>query len=140
MIQHVRGVLTIHSPSELRKLHESVADPKYDGVKTSRHQLHANADQSEEDVDGSQSGSYGEEETLSMHGDSLSSAPEDEESHLPMPNGPTMPMTESKVSPQQDRDSKILPNGDEPLTSSLQRTRIADKLKGKAVSRQLVRL
>ena len=137
-------IIIVHSPSELRKLRESVSDPKYDGVKTSRHQLHANEGESEGEseegsVDGFQSGSYQKEGTPSIHGDSLLSAPEEEEAHSPIPDGATKSATDNKVSSRrQDHDSKPLSTHDETLTSSLQRTRVADKLKGKAVSHQLV--
>jgi protein AATF/BFR2 len=129
----------LRSPSELRKLHDSITDPKYDGVKTSRRQFQASGDENEEDVYGSESGSYEREGTPPIHRDSLSSALEDEEAYSPMPNGAKKSPTDDEASTrQQGRDSNIVSEQDEALASSLQRTRVADKLKGKAVSRQIV--
>ncbi|KAF8478778.1 apoptosis-antagonizing transcription factor [Gautieria morchelliformis] len=147
-------------PSEIRKLHDSVADPKYDGVKTSRHQLHASEDDNEQgDLhESSQSGSYQKEGIPSVHvdvgvvsvtdtraqtpsaihittGDSLSSATGDEEAHSPMTNGATK---SNQVSARQkNTNSEFSSKQADTLSSSLQRTRVADKLKGRAVSRQL---
>lgn len=126
----------IHSPSKLRKLHDNITDPKYDGVKTSR-QFQASHDENEnesEDVDDSESGSYSKVRTPSMHGDSLSSASEDEETHSPMPDGVTVKTHEEASTRHKEQG----PRQDEALASTLQRTRVADKLKGKAVSRQMV--
>jgi hypothetical protein len=67
---------------------------------------------------------------------SLSSAPEDEEAHFPMTNGATK--INQVSTHQRNPDSELASEQADALTSSLQRTRVADKLKGRAVSRQLV--
>lgn len=131
----------IHSPSKLRKLNDNITDPKYDGVKTSRQfrtSHDENENESEEDEDDSESGSYSKVRTPSMHGDSLSSASEDEETHSPMPDGVTVNKHEEASTRHKDQGPKLISRQDEALASTLQRTRVADKLKGKAVSRQMV--
>ncbi|KAF8582751.1 TRAUB-domain-containing protein [Ramaria rubella] len=124
--------------SELRKLRDSIVDPKYDGVKTSRQQLHESesASEAEEGIDGPP-GSDRIDGLPSLHGDSLSSASEDDEEENEKDAHSSMHKTNEKVAMNHDSSSKIPSQNDEALTSSLQRTRVADKLKGKAVSRQL---
>ncbi|KAF8518014.1 apoptosis-antagonizing transcription factor [Hysterangium stoloniferum] len=109
-------------PSALRKLRDSVVDPKYDGVKTSRRTLMA--DENEED----------EEETSipSMHGGSSPSASHDGASQSEEEE-PIVHKGQKRVAEDNDEAQA----NDNDLLPSLQRTRVADKLKGQAISRQL---
>lgn len=121
-------------------MHDSISDPKYGGVKTSRQQFHAsddeNEDENEESTDHSESKNHWEEVTRSMRGDLSSS--EDEEGDFPIPSGAKSTMDSEVSTRYQDQDIASPSRQNEPLESTLQRTRVADKLKGKAVSRQLV--
>ena len=139
------------SPSAIRKLHDSVTDPKYDGVRTSRKQLLEESDKDvssdDEDVDGSvpsQSGEEGYSDAPNERGpdeddegtDEESSAPEesDEEAmHSPSDQRSGEPTNE--VASQPVNTTEL--NDD--LALNLRKTREEDREKGKAVSRQVVR-
>ncbi|KAF8196715.1 apoptosis antagonizing transcription factor-domain-containing protein [Mycena galopus ATCC 62051] len=129
-------------PSALRKL-QSVADPKYAGVKTSRKQLLEGSDgdandleEEEEEENYSQGGSEVESDAESRNeGDqdqdesipSQSEPEEDsdaEERHAPSPP-PPKPRNDVEPEPAED------------LPSTLRKTRDEDRKKGKAVSQQI---
>ncbi|KAJ7050542.1 apoptosis-antagonizing transcription factor [Mycena amicta] len=100
-------------PSMLRKP-QSIADPKYDGVKTSRKRLMEESDREE-----SGSGDESVEEDGCMSGEEDEDVPSESESeHERQPSPPE---------PEQTDD----------LSSSLQKTRDADRKKGQAVGRQI---
>ena len=109
-------------PSTLRKLHDSIADPKYEGKRTTRREIQESdeelgSDEQEEDED------ISEDEHSPVIEDDLPS--ESEASDAP----------EHSVAPSHHSDSE--PPDD--LTSTLRKTRDEDRRKGKAVSRQIVR-
>ncbi|KDQ61606.1 hypothetical protein JAAARDRAFT_31067 [Jaapia argillacea MUCL 33604] len=141
-------------PSAIRKLHDSVADPKYDGVRISRKQLQflveeddgheeeeAGDDQTSEDEitemngrslggDDESEGDVEEDGEKDLPSDSQSGweDEEDESQHSPAP----LPSKASKT--------KRLSQSPEPtqdISSTLAKTRQQDVKKGKAVSRQL---
>ncbi|KAJ7460611.1 apoptosis-antagonizing transcription factor [Mycena latifolia] len=114
LTETVRGHYVDVGPSTLRRL-QSVADPKYEGVKTSRKQLMDGSDPEtsdlEEDYHGDGSGSTpqsGDEEEC-----------EDDEESIP-------PHSE----PEEAEATEDLP-------STLRKTREEDRKKGKAVSQQI---
>lgn len=127
-------LIVYYRPSSLRRL-QSVADPKYEGVKTSRKQLMESSDQEpsdleDDDADGdSESGAEGEEGE--QHDDSQSipseSEPEEtgEERQTTLPSGK---QSDTELDPAED------------LPSTLRKTREEDRTKGKAVSQQIVRI
>ncbi|KAH9946499.1 apoptosis-antagonizing transcription factor [Amylocystis lapponica] len=130
------------APSAIRKTHESVSDPKYDGVRTTRKQLLEDLDQEDSDEEGgflsgadsipeegtSHSDSDSEEAEASSNGsqaerlqriDSLSDVEDAAPSH------PT------SIQPAHE------PQEDDDLASSLRKTREEDRKKGEAVTRQI---
>lgn len=136
------------SPSAIRKLHDSITDPKYDGVRTSRKQLLEESDEDfttdEEDADGpaaSQEDEEGSSDALNEHEDS-----EDTDEDSPAPEG----SDEEATPAPSDRLDGVSVNGvgspptgstelNSDLASNLRKTREEDREKGKAVSRQIVR-
>ncbi|KIJ55379.1 hypothetical protein M422DRAFT_63477 [Sphaerobolus stellatus SS14] len=128
-------------PSALRKLQDSVADPKYDGVRTSRSKIFGDEDDEEaEGGDEDAEESDGVDGPPSLHGDSMAS--EDDEMDQDEDDegseddeGELTKSSKRKSAAQQDDDE-----GDEEaeaLTQTLQRTRIVEKQKGRAVKQQL---
>ncbi|KZT27772.1 TRAUB-domain-containing protein [Neolentinus lepideus HHB14362 ss-1] len=125
-------------PSAIRKLHDSVADPKYEGVRTSRKQLmedggdeDTSGEDGDHDFSDSQGGDSGEEDDVPS--DSASDDVEDEDILRPPP---------TKVSSDKTKGPSSTENSPAPveaLSSSLRKTREEDRRKGKAVSRQIVR-
>lgn len=143
-------------PSTLRKLHESVNDPKYDGVRTSRKQLSQDDDlgsqeEEEEEEDGrepihedTREGDAGGEESSSLHeaGHLQDGSGSEDEMMQPHTAAPKNDSTTS-LSPDVERvglapADRSPPEGD--IASNLRATHEADKRKGKAVSRQIVSL
>ncbi|KAG1781027.1 TRAUB-domain-containing protein [Suillus placidus] len=120
-------------PSGLRKLQDSIADPKYDGIKTSRKKLM--------EYDGSDYGSEGDddetdgelerdedEEVLDNEVPSSQSEPESE------PDAPTLISTTFAAKSTTSYED---PKHTENLSSTLRKTRDEDRKKGKAVSKQI---
>lgn len=124
-------------------MHDSVADPKYEGVKTSRKHIFDDDDSDEDAIeenpldaalgtdDGSDDGQSdgGEDsggEEGSEEGDDVGDNDEGEHSDA-QPSPPPKKVTFSKAAEKSDD-----------LAATLKRSRDADRLKGKAVSRQLV--
>lgn len=115
----------VSSPSALRKLRDSVADPKYDGTRTTRKQLlESDGELSESDEE--EVYSEGQDEGES----SQSSVNEEEDEDLPSQSE----ATEEETTPEFKQTETP-----EDLTSTLRKTRDEDRKKGKAVSRQIVR-
>jgi protein AATF/BFR2 len=122
-------------PSTLRKLHDGISDPKYDGVKTTRKRL------LQEDVEeGNEEGSAAEGEGFSEH-----SREEDQ---------PSEELSANEICSRSNGDNQEPPPASQnvslnksvqdyrpsdDLTSTLQKTRDEDRKKGRAISRQLVR-
>jgi protein AATF/BFR2 len=121
----------------LRKLQHSIADPKYDGTKTSRKQLI--------EYDGSDYGSSEGDD------DETSSEPERDEDKDELDN--EVPSSQSELENEPDAPTLISttlaakstasykdPEHTENLTSRLRKTRDEDRKKGKAVSKQIVQI
>ncbi|KAF4593277.1 rRNA-processing protein bfr2 [Pleurotus pulmonarius] len=115
-------------PSSLRKLHDSISDPKYDGIRTSRKQLtEASEDEvmsDEEESEGDEGGigpgdSAGGHEDMQSESDATSVDDEENE------NASTKLHTE-----HDQEDISNTPN-------TLQKTREDDRRKGKAITRQI---
>jgi len=139
------------SPSSLRKVHDIVTDPKYNGAKTSRKDLEMfeedEGTEDQEDEDDDDEGIEGEE------GNDEDDAGKDEEAGLDdvviglqalsESKGEQGPSSESENEIESENRSKSLsfpaernPTPDN-LTNTLQKTREADIMKGKAVMRQM---
>ncbi|EJF64176.1 TRAUB-domain-containing protein [Dichomitus squalens LYAD-421 SS1] len=147
------------APSTLRKLHESVSDPKYDGVRTSRKKLYEDSDgenepgedadvrtfsDEEADEDLSEAGTEEDKELRSPHEDETSQdesgiGSEDESSQSPRTPHRQVNEAFSRPSNTNINDNgapeKTQPEGD--IASNLRVTHEADKRKGRAVSRQI---
>ncbi|KAF9447513.1 TRAUB-domain-containing protein, partial [Macrolepiota fuliginosa MF-IS2] len=128
-------------PSSLRKLHDSIADPKYDGVKTSRKKLmefsdEEREDRAEESEEGDDEGVDGEDEDVEEgegwddeevpSGSEEEDSESEEEGHDVIRRSP--PSTKRKAEETGQTDD---------LGNTLQKTREEDLRKGKAVMRQL---
>jgi protein AATF/BFR2 len=141
-------------PSSLRKLQDSIGDPKYDGVRTSRKALLEQEDQPPEGEDGGEeNGGSNEfadnddddesEEEFQGFGvgvegpwgsedeDEDEETDEEEEDELETPKSKPSAIPSSKRKAEEEE-----PSGD--LTSTLKSAREADRRKGKAVGRQIV--
>ena len=132
-------------------MHDSVTDPKYDGVRTSRKQLLEESDEDVpsdgEDVDGSVP-SQSEEEDFSdapnERGTEEDSEGTDEEGSAPEESDEEAPRSllgQSSGRPVNEAGSQSVENTEfnSDLASKLRKTREEDREKGKAVSRQIVR-
>ncbi|EPQ56406.1 TRAUB-domain-containing protein [Gloeophyllum trabeum ATCC 11539] len=126
-------------PSAIRKLHDSISDPKYEGVRTSRKQLmdtDEDEELSEDDVG---------EAPLDHEGDEAeSSGSEDEDDEeIPSESGsededePPPKSTKAFSSHVNDHSQDQSAPPAEDISSTLRKTREEDRKKGKAVSRQL---
>ncbi|TFK51679.1 TRAUB-domain-containing protein [Heliocybe sulcata] len=124
-------------PSAIRRLHDSIADTKYEGVRTSRKQLLEEDEDEDEGHD--PSGNEGDdvqdpsdqEEEEEIPSESVSEG--DEVDDLPPPRS----VKSSPGKANGPRPSKLTPAPAEDLSSTLRQTREEDRKKGKAVSRQL---
>ncbi|PCH44385.1 TRAUB-domain-containing protein [Wolfiporia cocos MD-104 SS10] len=125
------------APSAIRKLHESVSDPKYDGVRTTRKQLLEESDgEEEEDLqegDSAPSNSESEgEQSDSQEGDEEFHSDEgDKSGHANPP--PDIPSDRQFT--EERNVAEEAPNDD--LAATLRKTRDEDRQKGKAVARQI---
>ncbi|KAH9888908.1 apoptosis-antagonizing transcription factor [Cubamyces lactineus] len=155
------------APSAIRKLHDSINDPKYDGVRTSRKQLYDDSDRDSdpehEDDDQGMSEDEAQAEDLSH---SEGETDEDEELHSPVEHdeGSEGASDEESGSGSEDEHdqtssprttsqkhlneasaglSRIDISGqhqeqhENDIASNLRKTHEVDKKKGKAVSRQI---
>ncbi|KAI0820390.1 apoptosis antagonizing transcription factor-domain-containing protein [Trametes gibbosa] len=146
------------APSAIRKLHESVNDPKYDGIRTSRKQLllhlsdhDSDPDQDEDGLQRSLSeGNSEEDEEFANPAEdddasqdasgSASEADQDKDEAPPrtaakrhsIPASPihSAPASPPAASPEPQRE-------DSDIASNLRKTHEVDKKKGRAVSRQI---
>lgn len=165
---HTHASLLPCSPSAIRKLHDSINDPKYDGVRTSRKQLYDDSDRDSdsehEDDDQGMSEDEAQAEDLSH---SEGETDEDEELHSPVEHdeGSEGASDEESGSGSEDEHdqtssprttsqkhlneasaglSRIDISGqhqeqhENDIASNLRKTHEVDKKKGKAVSRQIV--
>lgn len=116
-------------PSSLRRINLDldVSDAKYNGVRTSRQQLLE--DDTNDNVD----------DELTSDGDDHSDHSEDDESEASGPSdGESLNDADDQPARPPVDPSQSLQEQD--LTSALQASRLADRQKGKAISRQLVSL
>ncbi|KAJ3814173.1 apoptosis-antagonizing transcription factor [Lentinula aff. lateritia] len=118
--------------STLRKLHDNIADPKYDGVKVSRTQL------AEEDDDHSFKSSGEEEEEEEQNDESREEIRQVETVHQPSDEGATASEDskedEAEMIATEDRSAAV------DITLALRKTQDEDRKKGLAVSRQIARI
>ncbi|TFK91718.1 TRAUB-domain-containing protein [Polyporus arcularius HHB13444] len=150
------------APSALRKLHESVSDPKYDGIRTSRRQLYEDDDAASEDEGADDESMVNDEEQELSEG----GTDDDEELRSPVEDGVSQdesgsasddetPQSRSQAARRQvseasaglsridlgrsetpaDQPGDSQPEGD--IAANLRITHEADRRKGKAVSRQI---
>jgi len=121
-------------PSSLRKLHDSLADPKYAGRKITR-ALGGAPERSESEGED-------EEEEPMEHGSydpSSSEASEEEDRGVEeQETGETSEEEEGRPAAQPKAEEERQ-EASEDVSSSLKRMRDADRLKGQAVARQMVR-
>lgn len=124
-------------PSALRKIHDSVSDPKYDGVRISRTELensdsdHTNAESSDDVPDPALTPVTSEDEE-SQHEDAI----DEDSEHSPV-------LTRHRQAVQSaplNSGPAPHPQPEDELSSALKRTREEERKKGKAVSRQMVRI
>lgn len=118
-----------HSPSALRKqnLDLEVSDPKYDGVKTTRKQLLEDSDHDSIPMD----------EDESIHSDADSN---DDDSVADSNSGSAIEEDEEQEAKDTTKARSPSPEvAQDDMTSALQQSRLADRQKGKAITRQLVR-
>ncbi|KAJ3866259.1 apoptosis-antagonizing transcription factor [Lentinula novae-zelandiae] len=115
--------------STLRKLHDNIADPKYDGVKVSRTQLleeddgHSFRSSGEEEEQNDESGEeIRQEETVHRPSDEGAAASEDSKED------------EAEMIVTEDRSAAV------DITLALRKTQDEDRKKGLAVSRQIARI
>lgn len=120
------------SPSTLRRL-QSVADPKYEGVKTSRKQLMEDSDHEPSDLEND----YPDEES---EPDDQSGDEEDDNQSIPSQSEPEEASDEPHATSPPPKKSNLEPEPAEDLSSTLRKTREEDRKKGKAVSQQIVRI
>ncbi|KAG6919002.1 hypothetical protein DXG01_010241 [Tephrocybe rancida] len=124
-------------PSSLRKQHDSISDPKYDGVKTSRKMLEDDSDHNmddhsggsgleDDDADDDHASHGGEEEPAEEWPSESEMEEEEEEQQVPAPR---------KHIPEKRAIEEPERGGD--LPKELLKKREEDQKKGKAVSRQI---
>ena len=104
----------------MRKIHDSISDPKYDGVRTTRRQLN----DTDSDGDSPCNSDYTNEE---QHAHEVQN---DQEQHEAEPQPPTPPSLNRLDQVTEPTDA---------LPSTIHKTREEDRKKGKAISRQIVR-
>jgi protein AATF/BFR2 len=107
--------ISYSSPSTLTELNDTISDPKYDGVRTTRKQLM-------DDSDGDANTPHESEEE--------EQSPFDRQSMDETPDG-----NESRA---EQLDSLSLHEQEEDQSSTLQKNREQDRQKGKAIARQIV--
>lgn len=120
-------------PSGLRKLQDSIADPKYDGIKTSRKQLmeHEDGDYDSEGDDDKTGSELGRDEDEEESDNNVPSSQSELESE------PDVPTSFSTTFAAKSTTSYEEPKHTENLSSRLRETRDEDRKKGKAVSKQI---
>jgi hypothetical protein len=119
-----------YRPSAIRNLQPSVSDPKYDGVATSRSHIFEDEDDDDDDDDNHNDGDN--DSGVDKQSDNANSPPEDDSA-----SDEAEEMTDSAHDHKKPSSSTDIPLAQD-LTSSLKHTRDLDRLKGQAVSKQLV--
>ncbi|KAH9840131.1 apoptosis-antagonizing transcription factor [Rhodofomes roseus] len=131
------------APSAIRKLHDSITDPKYDGMRTTRKQLLEDEDLDsgdDDDVDGAVP-SPSEEENYSDVADENSEEDEEEllykESDEEASPAPSPSPSDRPGGTRAIQSNQPVKDPEPDLASNLRKTREEDRQKGKAVSRQI---
>jgi Ca2+-dependent lipid-binding protein len=140
----VQLTVSQYRPSELRKLQDSLADPKYEGVRTSRKALEErqyeeseiDSEDEEDEFAGLHGGSSdvdrdGEEPDNSEGDESQMNEDEDSE-------GDSEDVTDEAPPSSLRPPKRPAPEQEEDPTSALKQAREADKKKGQAVAKQIV--
>ncbi|KAI0731251.1 TRAUB-domain-containing protein [Earliella scabrosa] len=150
------------APSALRKLHESVSDPKYDGVRTTRKQLYDESEQEDEDdeeADLTDHSDQDDAEDIRQGGteedEELQSPATDDEDDIGSHSDSQVPPSRTQPIRNQDIEASAglsridlgpsaspatapdTPKPQDDIASNLRMTHEADKKKGRAVSRQI---
>ncbi|KAI0629193.1 apoptosis-antagonizing transcription factor [Trametes polyzona] len=142
------------APSAIRKLHESVNDPKYDGVRTSRKQLQISSDEGsgteheDEDDELDEEDDGGHEhphsEGLTDEDEELESPAEDEGEEHDASEDESGSASDDDHEPGQRHPNQASPadapesqHQENDIASNLRKTHEVDKKKGRAVSRQI---
>ncbi|KAG8980179.1 rRNA-processing protein bfr2 [Tulasnella sp. JGI-2019a] len=129
-------------PSMMRKLHESVADPRYDGVKTSRSKIFDD----DEDMSSEEGSEALQSESHSNENGSLASGDDEDGYKGGQPFGKVVDEDGTDDEDDEDEDdnsqngflkSSAVEDGDRQLAETLRKTREQDREKGKAVTKQL---
>ncbi|KAJ7453982.1 apoptosis-antagonizing transcription factor [Mycena galericulata] len=118
-------------PSALRRL-QSVADPKYEGVKTSRKQLMEESDRDLGNLEDDSPDENSESDAQSNRGGD----DEDDDQSIPSESEPEETNEEPEGTSPPKR-SNLEPDPAEDLPSTMRKTREEDRKKGKAVSQQI---
>ncbi|KAF8884990.1 apoptosis-antagonizing transcription factor [Infundibulicybe gibba] len=133
-------------PSSLRKLHDSVADPKYGGVKTSRKQLMEDIEDEVGDEDEEMEDDSTDENDLTDGRDSIYENDELEGKPDAAPSGSdeeaeegteAEPQASHSIPHQSPPPHQVESEPVDDLSSTLKQKREEDRKKGKAVSRQI---
>ncbi|KAG5652042.1 hypothetical protein H0H81_006492 [Sphagnurus paluster] len=131
-------------PSSLRKQHDSIADQKYDGVKTTRKQIMEESDEDMSNQDENEGeGSESEDEEPAAQQDQFSNAGEAEDSEEEEDASDDEEEEEENQAPPLHTKVNFLKNSNEgqenaeDLSSGLRKKRDEDREKGKAVSSQI---
>ena len=131
---HFRTYLVFNSygrPSSLRKPHDSLADPKYAGRKITRALGEA--------PESSEKGDEGDEPLEhESHGSSSSEASEQEDRNMKEQETGESSEEEEERSTAKAKTVEEEKNATDDVSSSLKRMRDADRLKGQAVTSQIV--
>ena len=138
----------VDRPSALRsKLHESISDPKYSGVRVSRSQL-----EGDEDADDSESASEdgaddpakdfadGDEQPVTSDDETDNSEDKDTHPDSDPDEEVSPPVAETGDSGKTSGGVNVNVDEKDELSSTLKRAREEERKKGKAVARQLVSL
>ena len=143
--------------SSLRKLQESISDPKYDGVKISRSRIYDEDEDNQEDEDDDAEMKDLLDGEVSSEG-AIDEGSEDQDQDENSPANPTGSSgDESQAEARHIRSSRTIADGDEEddnneeedadandddreLADALRKTRDQDRLKGKAIIQQQVSL
>ena len=117
----------------MRKLHDSIADPKYDGVRITRSQLSEARSHDGDSEDDPQEDEQDNDTSEQEHGDLPSESEQDSSSQSERED-------DGRVEHFKPASNQRGPEAHPPeeLSSTLRKTRDEDRIKGQAVSRQIV--
>lgn len=138
--------MSTYRPSILRKAQDSIADPKYDGVRVSRKTLEesqgGSADEGEEGLENDDLEVPGHSEDDEDSEDEYEEEEEEEEEESEEePPRKTKPNTNGASNSNDPPEPELQQNGNvDDLSSTLAQKREEDKRKGRAVVKQLVRI